>query len=82
MGLMSRLKPGVFGLHGYDNALPDMQAVFLGVGPEFPKNKKVGEVNNLDIYPLVAHLLKIQPAKVDGDFSRISGRLGLNLSHN
>lgn len=75
--LLPSVKPAVFGLHGYDNILPHMQAVFLAVGPEFPKGKKVGEVQNVDIYPLLAHLLKIKPAPTDGDFGRVSNVLGL-----
>lgn len=65
------LKPGVFGLHGYDNTSNQMQAVFLAKGPTFPKNKKVGEVENIDIYALLAHVLHLKPAKTDGDLSRI-----------
>jgi predicted AlkP superfamily pyrophosphatase or phosphodiesterase len=75
--LVPPLKPSVFGLHGYDNSLSNMQAVFLAVGPEFPKGKKVGEVQNIDIYPLLAHLLKIKAETTDGDFGRVSNVLGL-----
>lgn len=76
-GLIPSIKPKVFGLHGYDNSLPEMQAVFLASGPRFPKNKKVGEVVNVDIYALLAELLEIKPGVTDGNFERISQVVGL-----
>lgn len=76
-GFIPSIKPKVFGLHGYDNSLLEMQAVFLALGPRFPKNKRVGEVVNVDIYALLAELLEIKPAVNDGNFERISQVVGL-----
>lgn len=75
--LFPSIKPAVFGLHGYDNSLPEMQAVFLATGPRFPKNQKAGEVQNIDLYPLIANLLKIKPSQTDGNFERVSKVVGL-----
>ena len=75
--LLPSVKPTIFGLHGYDNSLPQMQAVFLAAGPKFPEGTRVGEVQNVDIYSLLAHLLNIKAEKTDGDFARISNLLGL-----
>lgn len=48
------------GAHGYDPRLKDMQALFIGTGPDFPTYKgPVTGVNNLDVYPLMMHLLNI-----------------------
>lgn len=71
------IRPKVFGLHGYDNSFPEMQAAFLAVGPAFPKNRSVGEVINVDVYALLANLLKIEPAATDGKLERISDTLSL-----
>lgn len=76
-GVFPSIKPKVFGLHGYDNSLPEMQAVFLAIGPRFPKNRKVGPVLNVDIYSLIAELIKVLPAKTDGKLSRIADTVGL-----
>lgn len=76
-GILPSFKPGVFGLHGYDNSLPEMQAIFLASGPRFPKNNKVGEILNVDIYSLIADLLGIKPALTDGRLDRISKTLGV-----
>ena len=64
-------------MHGYDNISPRMQAIFLAVGPDFNENKKVGEVENIDIYSLLAHLLKLRPANTDGSYQRIERVLHL-----
>lgn len=76
-GLLPSLKPETFGLHGYNNSLPEMQAVFLAIGPRFPKDRKVGQVVNVDIYSLLAEIMKIRPAYNDGNLSRIASVVGL-----
>ncbi len=48
------------GAHGYDPQLDDMQALFIGSGPDFPVVRSpVTDINNLDVYPLMMHLLNI-----------------------
>lgn len=60
------------GAHGYDPAEPDMHALFRAVGPAFKTGGFVAtEFHNVDIYPLLCHLLGIDPAPCDGDFERI-----------
>jgi alkaline phosphatase D len=63
------------GAHGYDNANSDMFAVFYAAGPSFRKNYQFRELNNIDVYNLVCKLLKINPAKNDGDPQHIEGML-------
>jgi alkaline phosphatase D len=63
------------GAHGYDNKNSDMFAVFYAAGPSFRKNYQFKELNNIDIYNLVCKLLKINPAKNDGDPQHIEGML-------
>ena len=59
------------GAHGYDNLNPDMFAIFYAAGPSFRKNYTFKELNNIDVYNLVCSILKIKPAKNDGDPAHI-----------
>jgi predicted AlkP superfamily pyrophosphatase or phosphodiesterase len=63
------------GEHGYDNADPDMRALFVAHGPAFKRGLVVPEFDNVDVYPLLAHILKIRPAPNDGDFSVVEPML-------
>jgi len=57
----------VRGSHGFDPALPSMRAVFLAHGPSFASGVTLPPFDNVDVYPLLAHLLGITPAANDGD---------------
>lgn len=59
------------GAHGYDNALPVMQAVFVAAGPAFAQAKEVPRVRNVDVYALMAHILGLRPAPNDGSLDSI-----------
>ena len=63
------------GAHGYDNSNSDMFSIFYAAGPSFRKNYRFKELNNVDIYNLVCGILKINPAKNDGDPNHIKGML-------
>jgi alkaline phosphatase D len=63
------------GAHGYDNSNSDMFAIFYAAGPSFRKNYRFKELNNIDVYNLVCKILKINPAKNDGDPEHIEGML-------
>jgi predicted AlkP superfamily pyrophosphatase or phosphodiesterase len=63
------------GAHGYDNSNSDMFAIFYAAGPSFRKNYSFKELNNVDVYNLVCGILKITPAKNDGDPSHIKRML-------
>src|ERR1035437_3566462 len=63
------------GAHGYDNSNSDMFAIFYAAGPSFRKNYKFKELNNIDIYNLICGILRITPAKNDGDPAHIKGML-------
>jgi alkaline phosphatase D len=62
-----RIRNEVEGTHGYDNFNKDMDAIFYAYGPAFKENYKMKKFQNIHIYPLIAEILKIQAAKVDGD---------------
>lgn len=55
------------GEHGYDNADPNMRALFITHGPAFRQGLVVPEFDNVDVYPLLADLLGIRPQPNDGD---------------
>ncbi len=59
------------GTHGYDNQNRDMYGIFYGIGPSFKKGYKTGTLYNIDIYNLLAKMLKIDPATNDGKPDRI-----------
>lgn len=55
------------GGHGYDNAAPEMRAVFMAIGPSFRPATRIGEISMVDIYNVMARILEIEPAPNDGD---------------
>lgn len=63
------------GEHGYDNADPLMQALFIAHGPGFQSGLRYHSFPNVDVYPLMAHLLGITPAFNDGHLSDVQGML-------
>jgi predicted AlkP superfamily pyrophosphatase or phosphodiesterase len=63
------------GEHGYDNADPLMQAVFVAHGPAFRVGAKVKTFPNVDVYPLMTHLLGIPAAPNDGDYNAVKDML-------
>lgn len=60
------------GTHGYDPKNTDVSAIFYAFGPDFKTNYSKKPFQNIHFYPLLAHLLKLKPAKVDGSFDSIS----------
>jgi len=69
------------GEHGYDNDEPAMQALFLARGPDFRHGLVVPEFDNVDVYPLLTHLLHITPQPNDGDFSAVAPMLAQPPRH-
>ena len=57
------------GEHGYDNAAPDMRALFIAYGPAFVPGAVLKEFPNVDVYPLLARLLGIVAEASDGDLA-------------
>ena len=64
---LARRPPGTRGSHGYDPAEPAMRAVFIASGPSFRRGVTLPEFDNVDVYPLLAHLLGVPAAPNDGD---------------
>lgn len=57
------------GSHGYDPSLPSMRAMFIARGPAFKAGAQLPAIDNVDVYPLLAHLLGLEPADNDGDIA-------------
>jgi predicted AlkP superfamily pyrophosphatase or phosphodiesterase len=63
------------GEHGYDNASPLMQAVFVAHGPAFRVGAEVPAFPNVDVYPLMTHLLQLPAEPNDGNYDQVKGML-------
>lgn len=63
------------GAHGYDNGLASMRATFIARGPAFKRGVVVAPFPNVDVYNIMARILRLKPAPNDG--SRRAARLVL-----
>jgi predicted AlkP superfamily pyrophosphatase or phosphodiesterase len=62
-----RHRRSLLGKHGFDNALPEMQATFYAWGPAFKKQVQIPAFENVHVYPLVAKVLGLVITdKIDG----------------
>ena len=73
--MAARNAPPGLGEHGYDNSDPRMRAMFIAHGPAFRRGVLVDEFPNVDVYPLMTHLLGIPAQPNDGDFTAVEGML-------
>lgn len=67
--LASRRPGGTRGSHGYDPADPSMRALFIAQGPAFRQGVEIAPFDNVDVYPLLAKLIGIEPKANDGDIA-------------
>ncbi|MFW5792632.1 MAG: ectonucleotide pyrophosphatase/phosphodiesterase [Bacteroidota bacterium] len=63
------------GAHGWDNANKDMHTIFYATGPDFKENYTQKAFELVDLYPLIARILKLEPAEVDGKIERVETML-------
>jgi len=47
-------------MHGYDPSIPEMRATFYAWGPAFKENLKIPGFENINIYPLIADILRLK----------------------
>ncbi len=59
-------KPEKKGTHGHDATLPDLHATFVAAGAGINKATNLGEIQNLDVAPTIAALLRINLPNTDG----------------
>ena len=63
---------GLKGAHGYDINESDMQIIFRACGPDFKRGYTLPHsFINVDLYSILAELLKIEPAKTDGSLENV-----------
>lgn len=72
---LAKKKEPMRGDHGYDNAAPQMQALFVAHGPAFRAGAEIPSFPNVDVYPLMTHLLDLPAAANDGDYDAVKGML-------
>lgn len=63
------------GAHGYAPEAPSMRALFLAHGPAFRQGAELPPFDNIHVYPLLAHLLGVEPAENDGDLAVLAPAL-------
>lgn len=61
----------VRGNHGYSNKYVDMHPFFLAHGPLFKENFISEPFENVNIYPLMCHILGIEPAPNNGSLTAV-----------
>lgn len=54
------------GAHGYDNAAPEMRALFIAHGPAFARGVSLPDMDSVDVQPLLARLLGLTAPAGDG----------------
>jgi hypothetical protein len=52
-----------------------MQALFVAHGPAFRQDATVASFPNVDVYPLMTHLLDLPAAANDGDYQAVKEML-------
>lgn len=57
------------GGHGYALEEPTMHATFIATGPSFGRSVQLPAFDNVDVYPLLMHLLGLTPLPNDGDIA-------------
>ena len=67
------------GNHGYDDALPSMGAIFVARGPAFRRGVRVSPFRNVHLYPLMAHVLRIEPLESDGSLDSLRSVLSTTV---
>ncbi|KAA6461762.1 alkaline phosphatase family protein [Acidobacteria bacterium AB60] len=68
--------PPKAGSHGFDvQAVPQMKASFFAAGPDIVAGKTVAPFENVNLYPWMAHILGLSPAKNDGSLNILAGTL-------
>lgn len=65
----------VRGAHGSDNQSDQMRTLFIGHGGRFRRGVMAEPFPNVDIYEVMCRILKIKPAKNDGDPGRYKALL-------
>ncbi|MEA1877746.1 MAG: ectonucleotide pyrophosphatase/phosphodiesterase [Bacteroidota bacterium] len=63
------------GTHGYDPRNSDMHGIFYAKGPAFKTGYVHESFENVNLYSLIAEILRLKPASTDGELKNISSML-------
>jgi predicted AlkP superfamily pyrophosphatase or phosphodiesterase len=63
------------GAHGYDNRYQSMMATFIAHGEAFKRGYVAEPFENIEVYNLLCKILKLKPARNDGDLDRVKKML-------
>ena len=58
--------PLVYGAHGWPSIHREMWSIFFARGPAFRQGVEIGDFETVDLYPLMCHLLGINPRSNNG----------------
>ena len=61
------------GKDGYSTTVKDMYPFFIARGPAFKQNFTTQPFEIIDIYPLICHILGIEPSPNNGSLARVKG---------
>ncbi|HEX3435324.1 MAG TPA: ectonucleotide pyrophosphatase/phosphodiesterase [Pseudacidobacterium sp.] len=68
--------PPNMGVHGYDpRDVPEMKAIFYAVGPDIRSGVTLKPFENVNVYPFIAKILKLQAPPTDGSLNILSSAL-------
>ena len=56
-----------------------MHSLFIATGPAFRKNYNIDAFRNVDIYPLMCEILKLEPLPNNGSFESVGPILNSEL---
>jgi predicted AlkP superfamily pyrophosphatase or phosphodiesterase len=70
-----RARAATGGAHGYDNRLESMRAIFVAHGPAFLQSKVIDPFENIDVYNMMAEILRLKPAGNDGGYATAKAAL-------
>jgi len=59
------------GEHGYDNRAESMHPIFYGFGPAFRSNLLAEPFRNVDLYPLMSYILRLNQRVTNGSLNNV-----------
>ena len=60
------------GVHGYGINNSDMFPIFLAHGPAFKQAKRIESLDTVDLYPMMCHILDVEPAPNNGSLVNVA----------
>ena len=72
----------VYGAHGWSSAHREMWSIFFARGPAFRRGVEMGEFETVDLYPLMCHLLGIDPRPNNGSLIKVKSMLKTEVHSN